>query len=134
MEFNANWERAVLRANKNADNIIKESAYELFRDIILDTPVDTGALLGNWAATIGGAYSSFTGILDKGGSQTVTSMKSVVESYKPGIPLYLTNTKPYAERIEYGYSSQAPIGMVRVNVLRFGDIIARVSREWVGKV
>lgn len=35
----------------------------------------------------------------------------------------LTNNLPYAERLEYGWSNQAPQGMVRVNVARFNTLL-----------
>ena len=35
----------------------------------------------------------------------------------------LTNNLPYAQRLEYGWSQQAPQGFVRVNVSRFQQLI-----------
>ena len=47
---------------------------------------------------------------------------------KAGGVEYITNNLPYAERLEYGYSQQAPAGMVRVTAARFRELLARAAR------
>lgn len=44
---------------------------------------------------------------------------------KLGDTFYFTNNMPYAERIEFkGWSSKAPTGMVRVNIIKWSKYFA----------
>ncbi len=127
--FNAEWDRAVTKSKKNIYKIIKESAGILFTDIIMGTPVDTGALRGSWVASLGSPDLNESFSLDKGGSRTAQAARMAIDYYKGEDNIYLSNSKPYADTIEYGHSSQAPIGMVRVNIIRFGSIVEQVARN-----
>jgi hypothetical protein len=40
-----------------------------------------------------------------------------------GSIFYLTNNLPYGERLEYGYSKQAPSGMVRITLAEYEKIL-----------
>ncbi len=42
----------------------------------------------------------------------------------------ISNEQPYAERIETGYSTQAPAGMMRISVLEWDVILAQVARSY----
>jgi hypothetical protein len=42
-----------------------------------------------------------------------------IGSWRWGEIIYLTNSLPYARRLEYGWSKQAPAGMVRITVANF---------------
>lgn len=42
-----------------------------------------------------------------------------------GDVLYLVNNLPYAQRLEYGWSSQAPAGVVRLTAMEFNDFFKR---------
>jgi hypothetical protein len=39
--------------------------------------------------------------------------------------IYLTNALPYARRLEYGWSKQAPSGMVRISAMRFAEAVRK---------
>lgn len=61
-----------------------------------------------------------TSAQERGGStQSVERCVSALNSWKPGQDIYLTNSLAYAKRIEYGWSSQAPGGVVRLTVQNF---------------
>ena len=92
------------------------------RTIILDvatavidgTPVKTGALRGSWQGSIEAPILDSIPRLDPSGELPKAQVASLPVSLSNDI--YLANSLPYAERIEYGYSQQAPAGMVRVNI------------------
>jgi hypothetical protein len=46
-----------------------------------------------------------------------------------GTPYYFTNSLPYAERIEYGWSTQAPEGIVRIQLQRFNLRVGQIARH-----
>lgn len=47
--------------------------------------------------------------------------------------IWITNCVPYAVRLEYGHSKQAPQGMVRLTAQRFSSFVSSASREVRGK-
>lgn len=42
----------------------------------------------------------------------------------------LENSQPYAERVEYGWSTQAPEGMLRITIKEWSDIIALTTATY----
>lgn len=114
------------RAIGRADAFHKKIALELFRRIVLRTPVDTGRLRGNWQAGAGVYETTTTDGTDPGGQATIGAISATVLGAGPFVALTLTNNLPYAVPIEYGHSQQAPAGMVRVSVAEFQGI-ARVT-------
>lgn len=81
-------------------------ALSLHRRIVDQTPVRTGCARANW-------------FLSEGAPRRDTTT-SVVPEPPPALtgdsPIYLTNSLPYIVPLEYGHSSQAPHGMIRVSI------------------
>lgn len=122
MSFTADVSRIAEKMNTTAEEVARRTFVAVFESVIMDTPVDTGRLRGNWQAT---TLSPAQGKLDRfGHSGPFANVKAVV--HKPNL-YYLTNNLPYAERIEYdGWShTKAPRGMVRINVTRMESILRR---------
>jgi hypothetical protein len=123
--FAADVSRIAKKMNIEAEELARGTFISLFTAVIKDTPVDSGALQGNWQTS---ASSPSAGIVDRTGADGATSeVKRVIQ--KPGV-YYLTNNKPYAHRIEFdGWShTKAPKGMVRINVRRIKSILKRQSK------
>lgn len=77
----------------------------------------------NWTLTIGAPdFTIFEGE-DPSGGATVAKNSAVMDGYPSDkFPvIYLQNNLPYAERLETGYSTQAPGGMV---ALTMGELAA----------
>ena len=89
-----------------------------FGAIIRGTPVDTGRARGNWQCSLGSPVTNEIDRLDPNGSGAVSE---VIATVKIGEVNYLSNNVPYIRRLEYeGHSKQAPNGMVRIALARFG--------------
>ena len=114
------------KAKKNPEIVMRQVSMKLFSAIILGSPVDTGRFRNNWFAATGPTPSrettTYTG---KQGTAAINRVSRVIgESRGMGwTELTLTNNLPYAQRLEYGWSKQAPVGMVRVNIARFQQLI-----------
>lgn len=106
--FNGTVEKAELAT--------KAIAMELFKNVILKTPVDTGRARGNWTASIGSPVSDVKQHTDKGGESTISQVIEKVDDIKLGDTIYLSNNLPYIGKLEYGSSKQAPEGMVRISM------------------
>lgn len=82
-----------------------------------------GRFKGNWTVTIGSPSVGETGRIDPSGNETRIAGNVAAGYAKAGDVIYIMNNVPYAQRLEYGWSKQAPAGMVRVTVARFQAIV-----------
>ncbi|MFV8761610.1 hypothetical protein ACNSO7_24470 [Yersinia enterocolitica] len=74
-----------------------------------------GRFKGNWQVTFDEIPTEETGRIDKSGNMTLAMGNVVLERFKVGVnAVYFSNIVPYARELEFGHSSQAPNGMVRI--------------------
>lgn len=88
-----------------------------------------GRFRGNWQVTIGAAPAAALDRIDPNGSDTIAAAAAALASFKVGPPIYIQNNLPYAIPLEYGHSTQAPQGMVRITVTEFEQIVAQAVTE-----
>jgi hypothetical protein len=116
-------------ALKRVDKVRRASALEVFMLTIYATPVDTGRLRGNWQTAINSPKTSHITRLDKAGGEAVAEAMANLGSMVDVV--YMTNSLPYAEKIEYeGYSRQAPNGMVRVSAAKWQRIVQEKAKAY----
>lgn len=125
--FEADLAAFAKAVGKSLDATCKAVAIKWFSSTVLSTPVDTGRLRGNWMITLGHPATGTRDVLDKSGSEVTSEIAASVGGV--GSVNFLTNNLPYAQRIEYGGSNQAPNGMVRINFARIQTIIKQVVAE-----
>ena len=131
----ANFDFSRLRdieriAGDRMDKVVRGTLLDLSRRIVLRTPVGNpslwasappagytgGQAKGNWQASIGSPETGTTSTIDKSGSATLASINGKTQN-APGNVWYLTNNLPYVSTaLEYGSSTQAPTGMVRISL------------------
>lgn len=127
--FKADFDRIIKKAKGRIDIVVKKTALQVFDGVILKSPVDTGRFRGNWMATVGSpSFMYYDDIKDKSGRKSMAAAESVVMEYAVGNIVYLVNNLPYAQRLEYGYSKQAPKGMVRLSVAEFEQWLEKAAR------
>lgn len=108
---------------------VRKIALDVFSEVIMMSPVDTGRFRGNWMCSIGNVPNGTLEINDKAGTATISKAQAEIMNLKAGQAIYLVNNLPYAQRLEMGHSKQAPAGMVRLTVQRFRPIVEAVARE-----
>lgn len=108
---------------------IRKIALDVFAEVIMMSPVDTGRFRGNWQVAIGSIPSGTLEIDDKAGTATLAKAQAEALGLKAGEVIYLVNNLPYAAALEYGHSQQAPGGMIRLTVQRWKPIVEAVGRE-----
>lgn len=99
--------------------LYKKICFDLGRSVVMGTPVLTGQARGNWRFTlvkISVAYNKQN--LDPTGGKALGRLAGAIEKLTLQKPFYLTNNVPYIEKLENGYSAQAPAGMLAKNVAR----------------
>lgn len=122
-KFTLDIQAFVAKAKKNPETVMRSVSLKLFSAIIKASPVDTGRFRGNWQTT---GVTPATGLIagvDPTGNKAVNSAATFITNAPGWDTFTLTNNLPYAERLEYGWSKQAPTGIVRVNVVRFQQLI-----------
>ena len=128
MSFASDMEAYAKKAGASLDETSRAIVLELFGSVIKDTPVDTGRAKGNWQTTIGAPAS---GAVDRlGESEAIADVSQQAASFGAGKVIYLSNNLPYIYRLEYdGWSQQAPGGMLRKNIARIQQIVAKAARD-----
>ena len=123
MSFALDVSKFVEKAKKNPEKVMRQVSIKLFSAIIKASPVDTGRFRMNWMASGGTPASGITDATDTSGSTATGNATIFVQKAADWHEFTLTNNLPYAQRLEYGWSQQAPQGFVRVNVSRFQQLI-----------
>ncbi|KIC12861.1 hypothetical protein RA19_00180 [Leisingera sp. ANG-M1] len=113
------------------DLAFRKIALGMFSQVIMNTPVDSGRARANWQVAIGSVPDGVLTLEDKSGSATISAADASAAGLKAGDVIYLANNLPYIQRLEDGYSGQAPAGMVGLTVQQFQQIAAQVSFELV---
>lgn len=134
----------------------KKVSADLFRRVILKTPVDTGRARGNWMIGINTIPQTVSE--DANGKEALRNVTTGISGIKLGDTAVLANSVEYVGALEYGgypnppkkgswdkkrkewviksaggYSKQAPVGMVRTTIEEYmptlNKAIAEAKRE-----
>lgn len=129
MSFGGDLEKFERRTTDKMERAVRKIALDVFESVIRMSPVDTGRFRGNWQPAIGMAPSGTLEAMDPSGNTVIAKVAGVTGRIEIGDVIYMVNNLPYAERLEDGYSGQAPNGMVRLTVQRFIPIVDAVIAQ-----
>lgn len=131
--FAADLRKFAEATNRTMTDTLQGTVLELATRMTIRSPVDTGRFRGNWQIGDGGPDTRTDSPFDKQplgsppAAATFTRWQDQMEGVLPGTVIYITNSLPYARRLEYeGWSQQAPSGMVRVTLTEYAGIIRSV--------
>lgn len=107
-------------------NGVRKIGMQALRGVVMRTPVDTGRARSNWQVSVDtplltniNAYAPGTklGIGEAGNAQaTIQAGSAIIDNAKPFGMIFISNGLPYINRLEHGWSGQAPAGMVRITL------------------
>ena len=104
-----NKKKVAKQVNNSASKFIRKIALDGMRQLIRQSPLDTGRFKANWSTSINN--------MDLGTTESTTaafsSQSQAIRYYKLGQTMFLHNNLEYAMPLEYGTSKQAPRGWVR---------------------
>ena len=104
-----------LKCLKDADALTKKITGDMLTTVVASSPVDTGAFRGNHRVGIGkvdpNANKADTSNPLQKGLATIQSGGGL------GKLVLISNSLPYAVRLENGYSQQAPIGVYSLSFI-----------------
>lgn len=126
------------KANSRIDLVIRKIVMDLFSRVIMRTPVRTGRARANWTVGVNAkpAASSSDKVKDAGPvtqngmgpSATKDKMTLMINQVRSAKEYWLVNSVPYILRLEYGYSQQAPAGMVRVSIVEIQKAVRAAAK------
>ena len=132
-QFGDKIKRVAADVPKNANEIVRKVAFAADQTIVMATPVDTGRARANWQVGIGAAPAGtveYSGGGSGAAGYEIGAAQNVVTTYKgqPG-GIWLVNNLPYIQRLNEGWSAQAPAKFVEqaidmaVTAIRDGKVI-----------
>lgn len=128
MSWSKQANRNINKLRDRNEKIHRAAMFRLATQTDLKSPVDTGRFRSNWLGAYGSIDRSTTEQTNIDSAGRVLALLST-QPIK-GNFFYYTNSLPYAQRLEYGWSLQAPSGIVRVTARNF----PRYVREAIAKV
>lgn len=128
-------EKAGERADEVVGTIVVQIAAELDRRspvgdaVYWKHPAPKGYVGGhfraNWQLGVSAMPGGEVAGVDPSGSATQARIGAAIPDEAAGLVYYIANNVPYATRIEYGWSRQAPQGLVGLTATMFRDIVER---------
>lgn len=90
-----------------------------------------GRFRGNWQIGFNTAPEGETDRIDKSGAETLAAGSAMLAQFRAANDsvIYFVNNVPYAVRLEFGYSKQAPRGMVRITAQEFQKLFNEAARS-----
>ncbi|MDM8396147.1 HK97 gp10 family phage protein [Acinetobacter baumannii] len=92
---------------KQADEHVKKITMDTVQSLVFSSPVDTGAYRASHIVSVG---SGDYGVREPSTNAVQDAAIQAVK-FKLGSLIYIQNNQPYAERLENGWSDQAPQGI-----------------------
>lgn len=115
--FAVSLHRFKVKTTKQASQLVRKIALDLFTLIVTRSPVDTGRFRANNQVSLNGLPGDAVLAFDKDGNATISRGNAVLASYKLGDTIFLYNNVEYGLALEYGHSQQAPQGMYRLSAM-----------------
>lgn len=130
-KFRAGIAKSIAETKNKTELYFKKLTVDLSSSIINKTPVDKGQLHWNWF--IGNGSINDSTVSHSGEDKTGAGLRNALQVNGfniNGQTIYITNSLPYAYRIEYeGWSKKAPAGMVRVTLAELNSISNKIAYE-----
>lgn len=130
------------KAGARADLVVKRVVAGMAESIIEMSPVGDGdywqhpppkGYLGgrfraNWDYGFDAAPSLQYDAVDKSGAISTQRILDGLQAAPSAGVHFIANNLPYAQRLENGWSRQAPVGMVGVTVLKFQTLVREAAQ------
>lgn len=128
-EFALSLAKFAEQAPAQARAVVRKVATDVLTKTVLRSPVDTGRFRANWVTTFGAPGVRTTADVDPTGQGAILRGTATIGRAYGDFDIYITNSLPYAIPLEYGYSKQAPAGMVRITVAEFQTYVDNAVRQ-----
>ena len=137
MTFSSDLARFTAKTIRNSNNIVRKIVIDMGESLVIRTPVGDpsiwqsapppgyagGRARANWQYGSGEMPAGVIDAIDKYGDSTISKIIDGVKSSKVASVHWIASSLPYTKRLEEGWSTQAPQGMLRLTVMQFEDIV-----------
>ena len=142
MSFALDLKKFADKTDARVNAIVKKIVFDVSTSVVLKSPVGDakywksppppgyvgGRFRGNWQYGLGAINYTTSEKIDPAGQATIAAIVGKVGEQPAGEVHYITNSLPYADRLENGWSRQAPQGMVNLTVLGFQPIVDAAAK------
>lgn len=145
MSFGLDLRAFQTKTSAKARAVVKKVVMDVGAALVMKSPVGNptlwlnpsaapagyvgGRFRANWQYGYGSPDRSTSAKIDKTGGPTISAIIGEVNGHDAAGVHYITNSLPYAQRIEEGHSQrQAPSGVVRLTVMEFQPIVEAAAR------
>ncbi|RJG10916.1 hypothetical protein D3879_14645 [Pseudomonas cavernicola] len=145
MSFSLDLTKFIEKAKANTELVVQKVAIDMLSAVVDRSPVGNaelwldpsagegyigGRFRGNWQVSFNVAATGALDRIDPQGSSIKQAGVTFIQAYTSEIgSIWMMNNVPYAQRLEYGHSSQAPNGMVRLTVTEFQIFVNKAVQE-----
>lgn len=159
MSFALDLKKFAEKAEANAEQVVRSVTLNVASKVVMSSPVGNpdywlslqpytdlktkkivtqreapagyvgGRFRANWQFSEGGPASGEIDAVDPDGTKTIARLQEQILRSKVGGVTYVANNLPYALRLEYGWSKQAPSGMVRTTLAEFDSYVRKAVGE-----
>ena len=110
MTWNNNPRNFTLQLLSEADDFTKKITGEMLQQVVVRSPVDSGAYRQNHRVSVGNVDISYD-VNDTGNDSLTKGIRTIQAGGGLGKVVHVSNSLPYAAKLENGYSAQAPLGV-----------------------
>ncbi len=116
-QFNAALTASEKKIKGDFKKFHQQVIAELFKRIVLRTPVDTGRARGNWQIELGGPAQGTLDVEDKDGGPTILKEIVKLSDIPPFSLVHISNNLEYISYLEYEKRSpQHPEGFLEISL------------------
>jgi len=139
MSFSSDIAKFAAKTIRKNNAIVRKIVIDLGTSLVLKTPVGNptlwknpegapdgyagGAARANWQYGNGEMPEGVLDLIDKGGNSTINRIIGGVQASPAASIHWVANNLPYMQRLEEGWSTQSPQGMLRLTVAEFEPTI-----------
>ena len=137
MSFKSDLANFTAKAIRKNNQVVRKIVIDMGTSLVLRTPVGNpslwqsapppgyagGRARANWQYGTGEMPAGALDAIDTHGNSTINKIIGGVQSSKPASIHWIANNLPYIKRLEEGWSSQAPQGMLRLTVMEFEQTV-----------
>ena len=136
------FDKLAKKVKQDFETVVRASAFKLFSDVVIRSPVDTGRFRANWNVSFNVMDTSTSEATQKDMYAKMSQIRTALLSMPLGGTYWLSNSLPYAIPLEYGqypdppvggedktvggFSKQAPHGIVRISAREFAGNVERI--------
>jgi hypothetical protein len=142
-QFGLRVARWTEKAKGNADQVLRAVCIGLLNNVVVRSPVGNpdlwknppppgyvgGRFRANWQVSVAEPPQGARDAIDPSGQVSIVAGQAVIAGVRCGPLVYIVNNLPYSIELEYGHSTQAPAGMVRLATLEYESVVDSAVRN-----